>query len=139
MNRKDREYLNQLSKEAFGTSSRWQKILLHGVIEKYERNHDVVVPKTDGSAFETKTVKVYENQLRRYTETELTAMMIGLIEKRKEQLAKVFEAQKASFKVTQPIGELPPHLPEGATVTITDSQGNVIHGVTSLTPSVQAI
>ncbi|HEY5234848.1 MAG TPA: hypothetical protein VIJ14_01615 [Rhabdochlamydiaceae bacterium] len=137
MTREDRMYMNELSKAAYGSSSRWQKILEKGVTEKYERNHDSVVPSADGKTFEVKTVKIYESRLRRYTETELAATMIGIVENRKEQFSKIMESLQK--QTVEPATVSISGIENGAEITMTDSLGNVTTATNVSVPSVQSI
>jgi hypothetical protein len=107
MTRQDREYLNKLSKECFGTSSRWAKILDNGSIEHYEYNHEIVVPHPDGVGFHTKVVKVPKTVLKRYTQNEVIALMIGIIEKRKEQLDKAFSITVTGHNMSPLVNSTP--------------------------------
>lgn len=48
INRKQRQELNALSKEVFGTSSRWQKVVDKGYLELLTEEKEVEYPSTTG-------------------------------------------------------------------------------------------
>jgi hypothetical protein len=48
MTHQERQELNDLSKQCFGTKSRWQKICDYGVIDTMSRDREVVIPGPSG-------------------------------------------------------------------------------------------
>ena len=84
MDRKTREELNQLSKEAFGVSSKWQKLVNSGVSELYERERDVMVPKANGEV-STKTFTDHKYVNKHYTVDEVRKVMTDILERKKAQ------------------------------------------------------
>ena len=90
MNRQTREELNQLSKEAFGTRSRWQKLVNNGFAELLERDREVMVPTRKGLELKTFTDKKYVS--RHYTVEEVRKVMTDLIEARNKTTPAFFMA-----------------------------------------------
>ena len=86
MTHQERQEMNELSKEAFGTSSRWQKIVNEGVLESMERKREVMVPKANGGAMK-KTFTDRKSVIRRYTVEEIRKAMEDILEARKENKA----------------------------------------------------
>jgi len=78
MNRETRETLNKLSKQVFGSSSKWQKLVNDGVAEPHERDREVMVPRGDGSVAK----KIFTDKklvLRRYSVEEVTKLMLDVL------------------------------------------------------------
>jgi hypothetical protein len=91
MDRKTREELNRLSKEVFGTSSRWKKIVDKGTVEPLERDRKVIVPKANGQLVE----KVFTDKkgVTKYmTVEEVLKLMLEIQDSRKKQIAAFQEA-----------------------------------------------
>lgn len=86
LTRKERLELNEMSKQVFGTSSRWQKIVNNGVAEPYERDREVMVPTSGG--VEKKVYTDTKNVLRRYSIEEVKKLMTDIIQERKEKFEK---------------------------------------------------
>lgn len=82
MDRKTREELNQLSKEAFGASSKWQKLVNRGVPEPYERKREVVIPRANGELV-TKTFTDHKYINKHYTVDEVRKVMTDILERKK--------------------------------------------------------
>lgn len=82
MTRNEREQLNSLSKQAFGTSSRWAKIVANGTVDKLSRDREVMVPSANGNAIETKVFTDHKNVTRRYTVEEVKTLMEDILAKR---------------------------------------------------------
>jgi hypothetical protein len=88
MTRTLREELNLLSKQVFGTSSKWQKLVNDGVKEPYERERKVMVPTSTG--LREKSFVDKKSVLRRYSVEEVKKLMLDMVEankKNKESLA----------------------------------------------------
>jgi hypothetical protein len=88
MTRTQREELNQLSKQVFGTTSKWQKLVNDGVKEPYERERKVMVPTPAG--LKEKTFVDKKSVVRRYSVEEVKKLMTDMVEagkKNKESLA----------------------------------------------------
>jgi len=86
MTYQERKELDQLSKECFGASSRWQKIVNNGVAETYERDREVLVPRANGEIVK----KVFTDQkavIKHYSVEEVRKLMTDLLEKRKADQA----------------------------------------------------
>ena len=82
MTHNERQELNTLSKECFGVSSRWQKIMNNGVPEPYEREREVMVPRANGEIVK-KTFKDKKSVVRHYTLEEVKNLMVYLIAQRR--------------------------------------------------------
>jgi hypothetical protein len=77
MDRKTREELNEMSKKVFKSSSRWQKLVNDGVLEPYERERKVMVPRNGGVVEKTFTDR--KMVLRRYSVEEVRKLMQNMI------------------------------------------------------------
>lgn len=100
MDRKTREELNTLSKECFGTSSRWQKIMLHGVAEPFERDREVMVPTAKG--VEKKVFTDKKNVIKHFSLNEVRKLMEDLLEDRRKQIVDLAKAQDNNTLVINP-------------------------------------
>ncbi len=78
----ERTELNRLSKEVFGTSSRWKKITENGVAEPHERDREVILPK--GNSFVKKVFTDKKDIVRRYSVQEVKKLMEDILESRKK-------------------------------------------------------
>jgi hypothetical protein len=76
----ERQELNKLSKEAFGTSSKWQKLITVGVAEPYERDREVMVPTSKGIVKKTFTDK--KSIVKYYSLEEVKKLMVDILESR---------------------------------------------------------
>ena len=88
MKRELRDELNRMSKEVFGTSSRWQKIYNSGVAQPVERDREVMVPTRNG--IEKRTFTDKKSVVQRYTVDEVRKLMEDILEQRaafRKQLA----------------------------------------------------
>ena len=86
MERKTREELNRLSKEVFGKTSRWQKIVNNGVAEPHQREREVMVPTTKGIV--KKIFTDNKNITKRYSVEEVRQLMLDILEARTPALVK---------------------------------------------------
>jgi hypothetical protein len=84
MTREVRENLNRLSKEVFGTSSRWAKIVNNGVAEPMEREREVTVPDGKGGV-KVKTFKDKKSVVKHYTPDEVCSMMLEILVSRQKK------------------------------------------------------
>lgn len=116
MTRQEREELNLLSKQAFGTSSRWQKLVNDGVKEPHQRERKVMVPTRGG--IREKTFVDKKDVLRRYTVQEVRKIMTDMVEgnKNTESLANINLPVTKLENVTA--------LSNGSTVTLTQNETN---------------
>jgi len=90
MTRQLREELNLLSKQVFGTTSKWQKLVNDGVKEPYERERKVMVPTPTG--LKEKTFVDKKSVVRRYGVEEVRKLMLDMVAantKNSESLAEV--------------------------------------------------
>ena len=71
-----------MSKEVFGSSSRWQKLVDKGIAEPFEREREVIVPRANGTVVK-KTFKDTKSIVKRYTVEEVTTLMKEILESRK--------------------------------------------------------
>jgi hypothetical protein len=97
MNRQTREELNQLSKEAFGTRSRWQKLVNNGFAELLERDREVMVPTRKGLELKTFTDRKYVS--RHYTVDEVRKVMTDLLAARKAAITPSVLAEIEADKI----------------------------------------
>ncbi len=121
MTRVQREELNALSKECFGTTSRWQKIVNNGVAEPMERKREVMVPSCGG--FAKKTFTDRKSVVRRYSVEEVKALMEDILKDRKirnDAAAAIKAAASGSPVFASPSTDFP----KGSTVTVQGSDGN---------------
>ena len=108
MTREIRDNLSRLSKEVFGTSSRWQKILRNGVAQPQERDREVTVPDGKGG-FKTKTFTDKKYTIQRFTTEEVVKLMMGILSQRNALVPKATETVDLGI----PIGN---GIPDGTAV-----------------------
>ena len=80
MDRNTRETLNKLSKEVFGSSSKWQKLVNDGFVETFTREREAMIPGKNGPRMKTFTDEKLVT--RRYTVEEVTQVMLDILKKR---------------------------------------------------------
>lgn len=85
MTRQQREELNRLSKEVFGTSSKWQKLVNDGFAEPFERNREVLIPTKKG--IEKKVFTDKKSVIRHYTVEEVHTIMKDLLKQKQSSLS----------------------------------------------------
>lgn len=78
-----RQELNALSKQVFGTTSRWQKLVNKGVAEPFERDREVMVPRADGTLVK-KTFTDKKYVLKHYSVEEVEKLMTDVLKAREE-------------------------------------------------------
>ncbi len=81
MTYKERQELNKLSKQVFGASSKWQKMVTKGFGESFEREREVMVPTRTGV-----TKKVFTDRkkvIKHYSVEEIKKFMLDVLESRK--------------------------------------------------------
>lgn len=103
MDRQTREEMNALSKEVFGASSRWQKLLTKGYPKLLTEEVEETVP-AEKEGEEPKVIKVQKPVLRAdgakqsvqayHTVESVKEMMLALKVKRDEFLAMIAQQQK---------------------------------------------
>lgn len=120
MTREVREQLNKLSKEVFGTSSRWQKIVNNGVAEPHERNREVTVPDTRGG-FKTKTFTDKKNIIRHYTAEETVKLMMDILSTRRGNPVSPVTSSTPSVQAIDVGPEGYAVLPDGSTLSVANS------------------
>jgi hypothetical protein len=89
--------LNKLSKEVFGASSRWKKLVEKGYVKQVTEELDDIVPGENGEPDMVKKVQVasrradgaYLNTLERHTLASVEEYMLDLKKKRDEFLAMI--------------------------------------------------
>lgn len=82
LTRTQREELNALSKQVFGTASKWKKLVENGFPEEFTREREVLVPKASGQMVAKKfTDRKYVT--KRYTVEEIRKFMTDALEARK--------------------------------------------------------
>jgi len=106
MDRKTRDELNSLSKQVFGTSSRWQKLVNDGFQEVITEDVTEQVPQDDGTTVE-RVVKVpkkvngaVQSVTKRYTVEGVMQLMLDLKKRQDDYKAviKEMEEKKAAEK-----------------------------------------
>lgn len=95
MEYKTRQELNELSLKAFGTSSKWQKLVNKGRPQRYERDREIVVPSKNGN-FEKKVFTDHKVVLQRFTVEEVKKHMMQILEDRHNAEKKRLEAIEAA-------------------------------------------
>lgn len=78
-----RQELNALSKQVFGTTSKWQKLVNNGVAEPFERDREVMVPRADGTLVK-KTFTDRKYVLKHYSVEEVEKLMTDVLKARAE-------------------------------------------------------
>ena len=96
MDYKTRQELNQLSKQVFGTSSKWQKLVNDGFPEAYGRDREVMIPRANGE-FVKKIFTEKKSIIKRYTVDEVRKLMEDVLESRRANA----EALAASLATPQ--------------------------------------
>jgi hypothetical protein len=121
MTHNERQELNTLSRECFGVSSRWQKLVNSGVLEPYERERDVMVPRANGEIVK-KTFKDKKSVVRHYTVEEVKSLMVYLIAQRRGNpiSAPVQSTPSAQEIALSPEGTAT--LADGSTLTVTTTE-----------------
>lgn len=82
MKREITEEMNALSKEVYGSSSRWRKLMDKGVPELWEREKEVVIPTRNGQV-KTKVFKEHKYSIKRFTLEEVKEEMLKVLASRK--------------------------------------------------------
>lgn len=81
MTYKERQELNELSKQVFGTQSKWQKLITKGFAEPFERDREVMVPTRTGVTKKVFTDK--KSVVKHYSVEEVRKLMLDVLESRK--------------------------------------------------------
>lgn len=102
MNRKTKQELNALSKEVFGTASKWQKLIEKGFIWPHEKVEEKVIPNTKTGVLEKKQFKHTEYVHIRHTEDTVRELMNNV--KKQNDEKKVAVAQAAPSEYTDAKG-----------------------------------
>src|SRR5579863_2840512 len=109
MTYQERHALNALSKECFGTASRWKKLIDYGTAEEYERDREVMLPRNGEfvkKVFKDKkfVVKHYSLEevkkfvVKHYSLEEVKKLMEDILEKRRNPNVKVVDAKEVQSK-----------------------------------------
>lgn len=101
IDREEREELNKLSKEVFGSASKWQKFLNNGLKELTQRTVVEVVPGENGAPDTTKQVKVpvltpngvKQYHIKHFTLETMKEWLLELKTKRDEFMAMIKKQQ----------------------------------------------
>ncbi len=99
MTRQEREELNQMSKECFGTTSRWQKIINNGVADPMERDREVLVPDGRGGV-KTKVFKDKKAVVKRYSVEDVRKLMEDILKTKKEIAEKLAQSNLGKTETT---------------------------------------
>lgn len=101
IDREIREELNALSKEVFGVSGRWKKLLEFGTNELVTKTVTETIPGENGEPDKTEEVKVADTlrganqyQHKTYTLDEVRELLLNLKKNRDEIRAKMKEMQE---------------------------------------------
>lgn len=109
----ERQELNALSQKAFGTSSKWKKLLDEGYFELWSRDRQAMVAGTDGKMV-TKTFTEKKYVTKYPTVDDIRKYMVGEVEKKNAAEA----AAKLEFEAVKLTPKIPADYPfEGAVVT----------------------
>lgn len=84
MDHKTKQELNALSKEVFGTASKWKKLIDNGFVHVEQGQREVVVPDLETRSFKKKTYATSTPVLVRYTVETVRAMMENVLKDRTE-------------------------------------------------------
>ena len=103
---KERQELNQLSKKAFGTSSKWNKLVTRGHTAPFERKREVMVPKADGN-LEKKVFTDIQHQTQHYTVDAVRAIMVKILADREASEKAVNDASAALVHPTAQTPSIP--------------------------------
>ena len=85
MTYQEREELNQLSLEVFGTSSRWKKLVEKGFQHKYNEKQKKIVPNMETRQLEEVEFDVPRNTLVRYTDETVKTLMLNILRDRQSK------------------------------------------------------
>lgn len=125
MDRNTREELNSLSKEVFGSSSRWQKFVNKGVSEPFERDREVMIPKANGQ-FVKKTFTDKKSIVRRYSVEEVRKLMVDIKNVRTSGIESPVGRIEVGPSINLPITTIEEgqtvQLPDGSTATVTNTK-----------------
>src|ERR1700676_803812 len=92
----ERQELNAMSEKAFGSQSKWKKLLDNGYYETWTRDREAMVPGPDGKMDKrTFTDKKYVSKYP--TVEEIRKYMVDEIEKRSTTDAAALKALKAAI------------------------------------------
>lgn len=80
MTYQERQQLNTLSAQVFGSSSRWKKIVDNGTVDRLSRDREVLVPGSNGPV--TKVFTDTKDVIRRYSVEEVRELMQGILNQR---------------------------------------------------------
>lgn len=97
MDSKTKQELNELSKQVFGKSSRWQKWVNKGIPEPFQKDRQVLIPNRNGT-FTTKTFTDTKYVLKHYTVEEVRKFMEDVLSDRAAEAA----AQAARVNAATP-------------------------------------
>lgn len=95
----EKQSLNALSKECFGTASRWKKLIDYGVAEEFEREREVMLPRNGEMV--KKVFKDKKYIVKHYTVDEVRKLMEDILEKWKAMVVQAPTAPEVNF-VTAP-------------------------------------
>lgn len=100
MEYKTRHELNELSLKAFGTSSKWQKLVNNGFLQTYERDREVMVVEKDGKLGK-KLFTDRKVETKRFTVEEVRKHMMQILEDRHHAEKKRLEEAAAAATDTK--------------------------------------
>lgn len=103
MTYQERQTLNALSKECFGTASRWKKLMDYGIAEEYERDREVMLP--GNGEFVKKVFKDKKFVVKHYSLEEVKKLMEDILEKRRNPNVKMVDTKKVQSKALDDLQE----------------------------------
>lgn len=114
--------MNRLSKEVFGTSSKWRK-LVEGVPETLQRDREVMIPTKYGPIKKVFTDK--KIVFKRYTVEEVKQHMVDTLASRENKIVSTARFDQNGFLQEVGVGDTIP-LPDGSTAEITQVVNNTV-------------
>lgn len=78
MDSNTKQELNELSKRAFGASSRWRKLVDNGIKQPVEKDREVMVPAANGRLVK-KTFTDRKIVIKRFSVDEVRTLMLGIL------------------------------------------------------------
>ncbi len=95
MERRVKEELKELSKKAFGTSSKWEKLINQGALQPMQRERKAMVVERGRPVEKTFTDR--KNVVKHFTVEEVRQFMLDILKEREEAAAKAEEIKKNIF------------------------------------------
>lgn len=97
MEHKTVQELNALSLKAFGSSSRWHKLVNKGVPQLYERDREVMIVVEGTGKLGKNLYTDQKVMIKRYTVEEVRTLMVKTIENKEKAIKEAEEAAIAKL------------------------------------------